>query len=209
MENKNNLKMWASLVVYAIIGLILGYGVAKGALYLYSRQSNVSKSEMMSEEQNKEDENIQTIDALKDVPGYKIYSASYSHTHEGDHKGEISFLMNEKYTAEQGVGTKSRYFYVKDESGSIVANIYASYEGGRGYSAADYINNVIAKAANVNLVNETSNVVYGNNIFSFNTNGKSNWNTFASQDKMWVMVIESKLTNQDKVKSIFDSLIVK
>lgn len=209
MENKNSLKMWASLIAYAVIGLLLGYGIAKGVLYLYKGQDAKDKSSEVIDDGKNQGDNKTNDKTLEEVDGYKVYNGSYSSIFEGENKGEVSFLVNEKYTVDQGAGSKNKYFYVKDENGNVVANLYASYEGGRGYTPADYINSVIAKAPNVKLTAETKDVAYGNNVFSSNTNGNSIWNTISNQNKDWVMVIESKVANQEKIKSVFESLSIK
>ena len=186
-----NWKMYASLVLYAILGLALGYVVAKGVLYLVNRPKT-GDSSIVTENQNQ--------------AGTKNFTGEINSVFEGDNKAVVSFAYNDNLTVEQGVGAKSKYFYIKNASGTV-ATIYASFEGGRGYTGNDYLLEVIKKA--VPSVSTPTSMVHGSTTWSYAATAGTEWNTASFKTGNWVMVVENKKSNTDLVKSILDTMDVK
>ena len=68
-------KMYVSLVLYAILGLALGYIVAKGVLYIVNRPNN--NTEITSTETD-------------NTTGVKKFEGTVSSVFEGENKGDVS-----------------------------------------------------------------------------------------------------------------------
>ena len=186
-----NWKMYASLVLYAILGLALGYAVAKGVLYLVNRPKT-GDSSMVTENQN--------------MAGTKNFTGNINSVFEGDNKAVVSFSYNDTLTVEQGVDAKSKYFYIKNATGTV-ATIYASFEGGRGYSENDYLLQVIKKA--VPSVSAPAPQVHGSTTWAYAATAGTEWNTAPFKTGSWVIVVENKKSNTSLVKTILDTMEVK
>jgi hypothetical protein len=185
-----NWKMYASLVLYAILGLALGYAVAKGVLYLVNRPKTGDSSIVIENQ----------------MAGTKKFTGNINSVFEGDNKAEVSFSYNDTLTVEQGVDAKAKYFYIKNATGTV-ATIYASFEGGRGYSENDYLLEIIKKA--VPSVSAPQPMVHGSTTWAYASTAGTEWNTAPFKTGNWVMVVENKKVNTDMVKSILDTMEVK
>lgn len=93
------------------------------------------------------------------------------------------------------------------EDGASVLAMYVSFEGGRGYLPDDYINKVIAPA--VKLTGEKTTVTIGKNDFEVVRSATSEWHVAKVENGAWLLVIESKKTDNEKVASILESLVTK
>lgn len=193
-QGQNNRKMdwkvYVSLFLYALLGLAIGYAVAKGVLYLVNRPSI---------------EKVKVVDTAK--VGTKDFTGSVNSIFEGDNKADINFKVNSNLTVTQGVGAKSKYFYITDAAGANVATAYMSYEGGRGYSAADYIAEVIAKY--VPSVSTPATATYGSSSWLYTASASSEWHVAPAKDGNWLIVLENKKANHDALTSIYETLNIK
>jgi hypothetical protein len=77
---------------------------------------------------------------------------------------------------------------VSEYEGSY-ASAYFSYNGGRGYTPADYVNKVIAPK--VKVVNAVGETMIGNTIWFKAESEKTDWHVASLQDGKWLVVIES------------------
>lgn len=191
--DKKSIKMYASLALYAILGIALGYAIAKGGMYLYnkSKLTKNSAKEMISE---------MKTETVK-------YTGSVMSIFEGENKAEISFDHDKSLNVIQGEGNKSKYFYINNASGTKVATIYMSYEGGRGYAPTDYVNDVLVKAI-PGLVKEDA-VMYGSSTWTKVSSTNSVWHLKSSDDKQWLVLVENTKANSKAVESLINTFTIK
>ena len=143
--NKKESNVYVSLILYAILGLALGYAVAKGVMYLVNKTdnnkvANIIKNISDKKEGSKDGDDKMTKE-IKDVMqnvGTSSFKSSVSTQFEGKRSAEITFDHNNNLTVTQGIDNKSKYFYITDASKNTIATVYMSYEGGRGYTSAEY-----------------------------------------------------------------------
>ena len=191
--DKKSIKMYASLVLYAILGIALGYAIAKGGLYLYNKSKLVESEAVNMESEIKKD-------TIK-------YVGSVTHNFEGENKTEISFDHDKTLSVVQGDANKAKYFYINNASGTKVATIYMSYEGGRGYSAEDYVKEVLLKAVPSAKIDDA--MMHGSSTWTKVSSVNSVWHVKSSEDKQWVALVENTKANSDILKSVLDTMIIK
>lgn len=181
--------MYISLALYIVLGVAAGYLVAKGVrAFMSSRDADDVK--VVTEEKM----------------GTKTFSGEVVALFEGTSTAKVTFDYDGSYTVEQGTGNRSRYFVVKNAS-STLATIYASYEGGRGYSAAEYLAEIIAKV--VPTVGAPSTSVYDDASWMTASTVNTEWHLAPQKDGEWVLVVESKKADNAKVGEILKTLTVK
>jgi hypothetical protein len=132
------------------------------------------------------------------------YTGNVSQVFEGDNKTAISFDHNKTYTVSQGVGAKSKYFYVSDAKGMLLATIYMSFEGARGYSAENYLNEVLKKAV-PSIVKDNS----ATGAWTVASSANSEWHVKESDNKQWLVVVENTKANSESVKSVLETFSAK
>lgn len=89
----------------------------------------------------KSDDNS-TID-IANSEDYSKYTGAVKASFEGTHTLDFSFLHNNDFKVVQGTGAQARWFKLTDASSTNLVTLYFTYEGGRGYSAEDYVNEVL------------------------------------------------------------------
>lgn len=108
-----------------------------------------------------------------------------------------------KFTLLDGATTTiskdNRLVTIKNASSSPI-HFYFSYEGGRGYSAKDYINNTIA--SQVSLV-KREEMVHGGNTWSVARSANSSWHV--GQFGQWLVVIENVNADKDIATQYIES----
>ncbi|MEI6353047.1 MAG: hypothetical protein WCO35_03900 [Candidatus Nomurabacteria bacterium] len=83
-----------------------------------------------------------------DVVDNKIYSKYESKVNanfEGLQTLAFSFVYNNQNKIEQGKGDQEKWFKILDKEKKNYVTLYFTYEGGRGWSIQDYVQNVINK----------------------------------------------------------------
>lgn len=138
--------------------------------------------------------------------GTKTFSGDIYAVFEGTSTAKVTFDYDAAYTVEQGTGNRSRYFVVKNASGTL-ATIYASYEGGRGYSAADYLAETISKA--VPTVSAPTTAVYGDASWMTAGTAMTEWHIAPQKNGEWLLVVESKKSNNKEAGEILKTLTIK
>jgi hypothetical protein len=93
------------------------------------------------------------------------------------------------------------------DNGALYAAVYMSYEGGRGYSSLDYINNVIVP--HVATLTLTGTTTIGETIWTTAASPNSEWHVGQVGDKQWLMVVESKKTLHTGIVEMLESLMTK
>jgi hypothetical protein len=186
---KTNWKMYVSLALYIVLGVAAGYLVARGVrAFMNSRIADDVK--VVNEEKM----------------GTKTFSGDIYAVFEGTSTAKVTFDYDAAYTVEQGTGNRSRYFVVKNASGTL-ATIYASYEGGRGYSAADYLAETISKA--VPTVSAPTTAVYGDASWMTAGTAMTEWHIAPQKNGEWLLVVESKKSNNKEAGEILKTLTIK
>ena len=190
-ETKRDWKIYISLFLYALLGLAIGYAIAKGSLYFYNRPKTGV---------------VKVVDDAS-MMGAKDFAATVSSDFEGKNIAAVTFKNSSDLTVTQGTAAKTKYFYVTNASGTNVATIYMSYEGGRGYSAANYIAEVIAKF--VPSISAPSSVSYASTSWLYVSAAASEWHVAPVRDGEWLVVVENKKSNHDAMTSVYETLMVK
>lgn len=96
---------------------------------------------------------------------------------------------------------------VSSASSTPLLEMYFSYEGGRGYSPADYITNIIVP--NVHAVTLQEPVTIG--IHEWNTveSERSIWHIATSDNGKWLVVVENRKADNEIVEPVLESIITK
>lgn len=89
---------------------------------------------------------------------------------------------------------------------ALYSAVYFSYEGGRGYSAEDYIKNVISPQVKVLAIVGTTTV--GTRVWTLAESANSEWHVAQVGDGQWLMVVESPKVNHDDIISTLEGLKV-
>ena len=189
-SEKKNWKMYASLALYAILGLALGYSAFKGYVYMSHKMKMVKK------------ENVEIVSNMN-----TNFTGEVSHNFEGENKAMISFDHDKSFTVTQGTENKAKYFYIANASGTNIATLYVSYEGGRGFTAEDYIGEVLAKAIPT-ISNEGVNA-YASSSWNRASSANSVWNIKGSENGSWLLVLENTKANTQNVSAILETLTIK
>lgn len=90
---------------------------------------------------------------------------------------------------------------------SLVVAMYMSYEGGRGYSPADYIKNVIANS--VPAITMTGTTTIGLYDWEVAESERSIWHVAKGGDGSWLMVVENKKADNEVAHTIIESITTK
>lgn len=136
--------------------------------------------------------------------GTKLVTGEVVRVFEGENKVEYTFVVPE--TATTTLGMENALVKVTNE-GLPFASVYFSYEGGRGYTAMDYINNVIAP--NVSVIDPTGVVTLGETEWETAVSEGSEWHVASVLDGKWLVVVENRKSLHDAVEKLVTSLQVK
>ncbi len=190
---KKNWKMYASLALYAVLGLALGYAIAKGALHLMnkSKMSNIKTESNISET---------NTNALVN------FSTSLKHNFEGDNKADAAFDYNGANEVVSSLKTSNLY-NVNNENGEKVATIYFYFNGARGATPEEYVAETIKKS--VPSVSVPTNTNYGLSVWTRATSGATEWHLKTATNKDWLIYVESATANNAEVSEILKTVDVK
>ncbi|MEZ0209011.1 MAG: hypothetical protein ACAH17_02440 [Candidatus Paceibacterota bacterium] len=81
--------------------------------------------------------------------------------------------------------------------GALYMATYFSYEGGRGYSAEDYIRNTVAPHVNVLTITGTTTI--GSRVWTVAESANTEWHVGQVGDGQWLMVVESPKANHEDI----------
>ncbi len=124
--------------------------------------------------------------------------------YEGENVLEYGFDLPE--TASTSIEKDGALVKVVD-GGTPVLAMYLSYEGGRGYSPADYISNVIVP--NVAAITEDGTATIGSREWTVVESEWSIWHIAKSDNGQWLLVVENKKDVNDKANPIIESIVTK
>lgn len=120
---------------------------------------------------------------------------------EGENKIVYSFEVPEMATSTLGMdGALIRIV----DGESPFATMYFSYEGGRGYVAEDYINNVIAPRVPALAITGTTTI--GSHDWTVAESAASEWYVAQVGDGQWLLIVENKKPLHDKIMEMLASL---
>ena len=88
--------------------------------------------------ENKEESVVDVVSA----DDYQKYTGQVSAYFEGKWILDFSFLYKKDLKISRGSGDQSRWFKVIDRNNKNNVTLYFTYEGGRGWDAEDYIDNI-------------------------------------------------------------------
>lgn len=192
-SNNFNWKMWISLALYTLLGLAVGYAAAKGALYLYNKRGAAK---------------VNTETQINKEAGVKEYDSNVVANFEGENKASLAFDVPENYKVEQGTGVKDKNYTIRDEKGNVVAYIYLSYEGGRGYTALDYIKNNINPSVKGG-VSTGKEVTYGDKVWTRASNALTEWHLKPTKGGEWLIYVQNKIADHDMMRNVLESIDLK
>lgn len=129
-----------------------------------------------------------TIDNDDLVSQANVLKGEVMAVYEGEHK--LNYVLTMQDGATTTLSADNRLLTLKSATTSPI-HFYFSYEGGRGYSPNDYINNTIASKVAI-IKRET--MAHGANTWSVARSANSSWHvgTFGE----WLVIIEN--SNKDK-----------
>ena len=136
--------------------------------------------------------------------GTKQFVGEVIRAYEGDHMLEYSLNIPE--TASTSVDMDGALIRITDQDVPL-ATMYISYEGGRGYSPMDYIDNVISP--HVSVIDEVGTSTVGEYEWQIAESEGSEWHVTKSADGQWLLVVENKKSAHDIVNSVLESIKVK
>jgi hypothetical protein len=168
-------------ILLAVLGLVL---VVSGAFF-YMKGKPVAKETIVRS-------NMVTLEG------------QVTRIYEGENK--LVYSMDIPETATSAVSMDDGLVKITD-NGALYAAVYMSYEGGRGYSSLDYINNVIVP--HVATLTLTGTTTIGETIWTTAASPNSEWHVGQVGDKQWLMVVESKKTLHTGIVEMLESLMTK
>lgn len=132
------------------------------------------------------------------------FNGSITRMFEGENVLQYGFDLPE--TSTTTVEKDGALIKVMD-SGMPVVAMYVSFEGGRGYSPSDYISNVIVP--NVKSITDRGTTTIGSYDWTVVESPVSVWHVASVNSGNWLLVVENRKTENEKVASILESLIAK
>lgn len=169
-----------------LIGLVVLFAVLYGGRFLMKDRNQA-----------------EVTDVISSVP-MKAVSGQVMRVFEGEHVIDYSFKAPESSTTT--VEMDGALVRIADAMSPLVT-IYFSYEGGRGYTPLDYIDNVIAP--HVAIIEPTSTSTIGSYDWQGAESEGSEWHVAQVLDGQWLVVVENKKVMHDIVNEMLSSFEVK
>lgn len=132
------------------------------------------------------------------------FNGSITRVFEGDNVLEYGFNLPE--TATTTITNDGSLIKVSD-NGSPVLAMYISFEGGRGYSPADYITNTIVPK--VQAVTSKGMVTIGSHDWDVVESEWSVWHVTKTTNGNWLLVVENKKSDNEPANAILESIVTK
>lgn len=131
----------------------------------------------------------------------KNFKGSITKVFEGDNTLDYGFNLPETATAT--VSMNGALVKVTDTDMPVLA-MYVSFEGGRGYSPADYITNtIIPKVSAATIVGTTT---IGENEWTIVESKNSVWHVTKVGNGNWLLVVENTKAHSEKANPIIASI---
>jgi hypothetical protein len=145
----------------------------------------------------------QTAEQQLEIRTAKI-SGEVTRNFEGDHTLAYAFDIPE--VASTTVDMDGALVKVVGATGTE-ATVYYSYEGARGYSAVDYISEVVA--LHVPVIDVTGTTTVGGYEWTMAETAGSEWYLTHTADKQWLIVVEARKSLHDNTLILLSSMDVK
>lgn len=172
------IKTYKALLIAVVVLCVVGTGS-----YFYSKGGAPAEKEAVKSEPK----NLITGQVMREF--------------EGENK--IIYKMAIPETATSTTGMDGALVKITDEGSSFIS-MYFSYEGGRGYVAPDYINNVIApRVPGVKIVGTSTIGLY---TWTVAESEMSEWHVAQVGDGQWLLVVENKKSLHDGAVESLDTL---
>lgn len=172
------------------ITILIGVAVLLVVLYGAERLINKSDNDNVSD--------VTSEVAMQSVTGQVL------RVFEGDHI--IDYGMDIPETATTSVSMEGALLRVTEEASPLVT-IYFSYEGGRGYTPLDYINNKIAPQ--VSVIDPVGTTTIGGLDWQVAESDGSEWRIAQVMNGEWLIVTENRKDAHDVADSILNSINLK
>lgn len=169
----------------AILLSVLGLVIVVGGSFLYMRNKPVMKENAVVKQSN-------------------LLTGQIAREYEGENK--LVYTMDIPETATSTISMDDALVTIND-NGALLAAVYFTYEGGRGYSSADYLQNVVA--SKVTGLSMTGTTTVGTVLWTTAETANSEWHVGQVGDGQWLMVVENKKVNHELVVEMLDSLTTK
>ena len=169
--------------VNILIGIVVLLGVLYGGQLLISEREEAD------------------ITDIKAEVGVKSFSGEVVRVFEGENKLSYSFDIPE--TASTSIDMDGALIRITNETNPL-ASVYLSYEGARGYTPMDYINNTIAP--HVAVINPTSTSTIGGYDWQGAESEGSEWHVASVLNGSWLIVVENRKSVHDATESILTSV---
>lgn len=134
----------------------------------------------------------------------KSFSSKVVRVFEGENVLEYTFDIPE--TATTSIDMDGALIRVIDVDTPAYA-VYMSYEGARGYSPLDYLNNVVAP--HVAVIDPMGTSTIGLFDWQLAETEGSEWHIASVNGGNWLIIVESKKTSHDTVIKTLESVSVK
>jgi hypothetical protein len=133
----------------------------------------------------------------------KTFQGSVTKMFEGENTLQYGFDLPETATAT--VSMEGALVKVSDSDMPVLA-MYVSFEGGRGYSPADYIKkNIKTKVTGITQVGTTT---IGGYEWDVVQSANSEWHVASVENGAWLLVVENTKANSEKAMSVLGTLSV-
>ena len=131
----------------------------------------------------------------------KSFQGSVTKEFEG--ANTLSYGLNLPETATATVSMDGALVKVTEENAPVLA-MYISFEGGRGYTPADYItNNIVPKVSAITSMGTTT---IGGYDWTVVASANSEWHVASVANGNWLLVVENTKVNTEKAMAILESL---
>ncbi len=172
------------------VPILIGIVALCAVLYIGSVQMN--KEEELTNEEN----STEVTD--------KSFQGSVMRVFEGENTLLYGFDLPSTATAT--VSMQGALVKVVDVDVPVFA-MYFSYEGGRGYTPAEYVSNVITPK--VSGITQMGTTTIGMNGWTVVESKNSVWHVASASNGNWLIVVENVKANSEKTNSIIESLSTK
>lgn len=137
--------------------------------------------------------------------GVKAFVGQVVRVYEGENILEYGFDIPE--TASTTVDMDGALIRVANASTTPIVTFYMSYEGARGYSALDYLSNVVAP--HVAVIDPTGTSTIGVYEWQLAETVNSEWHIAKVDGGKWLIIAESKKSMHDEAEKILESVNAK
>jgi hypothetical protein len=171
------------------VPIIIGLVALGGVLYVGNK--DMSKGS---------DESI--VNATSTSLSSKSFQGKITRVYEGENV--LEYGMDIPETATATVSMDGALVKITDLDMPVLA-MYISYEGGRGYTPADYItNNIMPKVKGVSITGTTT---VGGYDWDVAESEGSVWHVAKSGNGSWLLVVENKKDVNEKAMPIIESIV--